>query len=228
MVPSPAFHQEAQQTSKDKARRMTTDFPPNPPSVEKRISTVIGDRLCIKCSFNLSGQPVVRESVYGMAIVRCPECSTIASLQEHPLLGRWAGRFAAALAAIWLLVLISGLFGTGGILFGMSQGSLETGSTRLAEHIAKQHAAWFEKATDAERAGIARMYGGATPQLGVSAYTWVDNTWWKKQDPAAMIAELGGHWRAINPTMVEILFWTAFIAIILKAVWSVFLLHARR
>ena len=37
------------------------------------------------------------------------------------------------------------------------------------------------------------MYGGATPQLGVSAYTWVDNTWWKKQDPAAMIAELGGH-----------------------------------
>jgi hypothetical protein len=120
---------------------MTQDAPSSPTSTartpEVRISTVVGDRLCIKCGFNLSGQPVVRESVYGMAIVRCPECSTIASLQEYPLLGRWARRIAAALAALWLLLLIGGTFATAGIMFGMSQQCLESGGTRLAAHVAR-------------------------------------------------------------------------------------------
>ena len=71
---------------------------------EQRISTLVGDRLCIKCGYNLTGQHVLREPHYEMLIVRCPECATVASMQEYPLLGRWAGRWAALAAGLWFLL----------------------------------------------------------------------------------------------------------------------------
>jgi hypothetical protein len=193
---------------------------------EKRISTVIGDRLCIKCSFNLAGQPVFRENVYGMAIVRCPECSTVASLQEHPLLGRWAGRFAAVLAGIWLLMLIGGIFASGGVLFGMSQGCLQNGSYRLATEISVKHSNWLATASAADSAIVTRMYGGGTIPTGPQS--WIDGVWWKRQDPKQLVAGLGGPFKAIDPSIAEVLFWTAFIALVLGALWSIFLLHTRR
>src|SRR4051812_32614115 len=86
----------------------------------RRGSTVVGDRLCIRCGVNLVGQPIVREPVYGMFLIRCPECSTAASLQEYPLLGRWAGRLAALIAALWLLFVVATLLATTGIIGGLS------------------------------------------------------------------------------------------------------------
>ncbi len=52
---------------------------------DERVSTLVGDRLCIRCGFNLCGQPVLRERHYRMLIARCPECSTVAG-------GRTGGR----------------------------------------------------------------------------------------------------------------------------------------
>lgn len=72
----------------------------------REISAIAGDRTCLGCGFNLTGQPIVREETYNLLIARCPECGTVAPLQEYPALGKWAGRFAAVLAAAVTLVLI--------------------------------------------------------------------------------------------------------------------------
>jgi hypothetical protein len=71
-----------------------------------------GDRLCIGCGYSLVHQPILREPAYGLLIVRCPECGTVAPVQEYPLLGRWASRLAAIGAAAWLVVILAVLAGT--------------------------------------------------------------------------------------------------------------------
>ena len=43
---------------------------------------VTGDRFCTGCNYNLIGQRVVREEHYSLFIVRCPECATVASVQD--------------------------------------------------------------------------------------------------------------------------------------------------
>ena len=63
--------------------------------IEERVSALDGDRLCTNCHYNLIGQPVLREPYYQMFIVRCPECATVAALQEFPPLGRWSHRWAS-------------------------------------------------------------------------------------------------------------------------------------
>lgn len=196
------------------------------PTSEVRISTLVGDRTCIRCHFNLVGQPVVKEPIYGMAIVRCPECSTVASLQEYPLLGRWAGRFAALLAAAWLVVLIGGIFATAGIFFGMSQGNTELGSQRLAQRISERHFEWYNSATEAEKAAFTRSYGGQVAAVG--SHVWIDAAWWSKQDHGSFVKELGGPWRAADWSLSGALFWSVVVAILLGTVWSNFLLNQRR
>ena len=99
---------------------------------EERVSTVVGDRLCAKRGFNLFGQMIVREPRYKLLIVRCPECATVAALQEYPLLGKWANRWATALAALWVLALVASIVGFSGAGFGMTMGSLEQGADRRA------------------------------------------------------------------------------------------------
>ena len=81
---------------------------------EERLSVLVGDRLCTRCGYNLAGQPVLREPHYKLLIVRCPECADVASLQEYPLLGRWVGRWAAIIAAVWILVVIGMFIGSAG------------------------------------------------------------------------------------------------------------------
>ena len=91
------------------------------PAMERAAdSVVLGDRLCIKCSYNLRGQPVMRESEYGLYLVRCPECGTPAAIQEYPLLGRWPGRLRV-LALVGYIGVLVALFGiTSLMIAGMS------------------------------------------------------------------------------------------------------------
>lgn len=78
----------------------------------ERLGVVNTDRPCIRCGFNLHGQPIAREPHYQMVMARCPECGQVASLQEYPALGRWAGRLAGALALLWLAIVLLAGFGT--------------------------------------------------------------------------------------------------------------------
>jgi len=74
---------------------------------------LLGDRLCVACGFNLHGQTIAREPHYGMLSVRCPECSTMASLQEYPVLGAWARRMGMVLALVWAVAMLLLAFFTG-------------------------------------------------------------------------------------------------------------------
>ena len=102
---------------------------------EVRISVVTGDRLCARCAYNLTGQLVTREPHYGLLIVRCPECATVASIQEYPLLGRWANRWGAVLAVVCLIFLLGMWLASSAATFGWTLGTAEGGSRRYGDYL---------------------------------------------------------------------------------------------
>ena len=106
---------------------------------EQRISTLVGDRLCVSCGYNLIGQSVLREPHYQLLIVRCPECGTVAALQEYPLLGRWANRWAALLAALWMAVMIAIVMGGGLVMYGFSMGTAHEASQTYSNFISQKY-----------------------------------------------------------------------------------------
>jgi hypothetical protein len=193
---------------------------------EVRISTVVGDRLCIRCGFNLCGQTVLREPHYSMLIVRCPECSTVAALQEYPALGPWAARWAAVLAALWMVVLLALLAGCSLGMFGFILLNAETLNERYAAHISLRHQEWARALPDAQ-ARLGSNYQWLFDQE-VGAGAWVDGKWWKEQDAAALLAEVGGPIGGLNPRAVWYWPWLGLTGLATGAVWSVVLLGAPR
>lgn len=97
----------------------------NPDTPETNNSVLTGDRLCIHCGYNLIGLTITREPHYGLFITRCPECGTVASLQEYPLLGRWAKRWGMLFAALWFVVVLALWAGSSGLIMGMCMGTGE-------------------------------------------------------------------------------------------------------
>ncbi len=161
---------------------------------DERVSTLVGDRVCVGCGFNLCGQPVLRERHYRMLIARCPECSTVAALQEYPLLGRWANRWAALAAALWLMVLVGALFASAGVLFGMSLGAGFGASQGFAEHIGRTQKVWYDAQPEAQKKAYPQW---VQDQLASGAYGnafWVEPTWWDGLDRRALFRDAGG-WR---------------------------------
>jgi hypothetical protein len=109
------------------------------PPIERRLGLVTGDRLCVECGYNLVNQPILREPHYDLVIVRCPECGAVASVQEYPLLGRWAARWGALLATLWLIFLVAAWPGTSGVLLGWSVGAAEEASWPYARVLRRLH-----------------------------------------------------------------------------------------
>ncbi|MEM7227696.1 MAG: hypothetical protein AAF432_02670 [Planctomycetota bacterium] len=110
-----------------------SDAPPTLPSSaesarEERVSSLVGDRFCTDCGYNLMGQPVLREPHYNMLIVRCPECGTIAAPQEYPLAGRWTNRFVSA-GAVLLLLFSVAFFGATNLLMLGPPAGFASGAT---------------------------------------------------------------------------------------------------
>ncbi|RMH29311.1 MAG: hypothetical protein D6693_02145 [Planctomycetota bacterium] len=186
----------------------------------RRVSTIVGDRLCVGCGFNLTGQPIVKEPTYGLLIARCPECGVVAALQEYPLLGKWANRWASLAAALWLLVLLGGAFGFGMMVFGLSMATVEVGSDHFADAIVL--ASPVSASSGASNAG-----GG----FGGNINRWnsiIELSWWRAQNPWAILEQAGGFRRRVASDVVG--FWMGlFIAGSVAGVaGSVALLHARR
>jgi hypothetical protein len=193
--------------------------PPNGESgVEVRISTVVGDRLCVGCGFNLYGQPILREPRYQMHIVRCPECARIAALQEYPTLGKWAARWAALLAGVWFLVAAAWLFGSAGAIFGFSVSAVEDAADPLAQVIGEAHRAWQAS------------QGPVQSQNFWGAWNWqpLDKDWWSAQDIRALYKDSGGLAGAFGAGVLA--FWLgSWLALVpLGAFGSVLFLHVRR
>lgn len=185
---------------------------------EQRVSQLEGDRACIRCGFNLSGQSVIREDKYGLLIVRCPECGTAASMQEYPLLGRWAGKLMFALVGAWLIVLCV-MFTLNVVLVSVT--TYETGQAMLsplARHI-----------EDVYRKGQESLAGPANP---TNYYAYNGNgfakEWWDQQDRAAFFREAGGWSGAVAWVDAIPLAFLSPLLFGFGAGWSVALAGARR
>jgi hypothetical protein len=118
---------------------------------EERVGTIQGDRICVGCAFNLVGQPILREGRYGLLIARCPECGSVAAMQEYPVLGRWANRWAALLAAGWLMAMLTLLLAPGGALFGGLMGIAGSASGGLSAEIGDRY---MDHVVERLRAGV--------------------------------------------------------------------------
>lgn len=151
------------------------------------VSTIMGDRLCVRCAYNLRGQPVIKEEHYGLYIARCPECGTPAAVQEYPMLGRWPGRIRVFAALAYALTVLGSLLMVLLLLSAMSEGLKETAAEPLAIEIAAQ---WAEHINIEEAAGRAPFAGRATaPSQRAADGTFVanrwyaiDSSWWRSQN----------------------------------------------
>lgn len=157
-----------------------------PARSEQRVSTLVGDRLCIKCGYNLIGQQVVREPHYSILIVRCPECGTVASLQEYPLLGRWANRWAVLLAAIWFLVMLLLVLGGGAAIFGFSNGTAFASASIYSQFLATKY--------QEHQQNLAKAAGTATPLYSIQEMT----AWRDAQDFDRLFQQAGGWKHAVD------------------------------
>jgi hypothetical protein len=154
------------------------DRVPAAPMEEARICELVGDRACAKCSFNLSGQSVVREPHYGMLMVRCPECGTPAALQEYPLLGRWANRFGYLMAGAWLAIMITIVSLAALAIWGMSEEMTQQLATPYTQHVQK---VWTE-----------HVNGSGPPNPYAYTNYQQNQQWWDALDKRQLFADAGG------------------------------------
>ncbi len=194
---------------------------PEQPANDERVATVVGDRLCAGCGFNLTGQTIVRERHYRMLMVRCPECSAVAALQEYPLLGRWANRWATLLAAAWFVALLLALAGSAAVNFGMANGVTLAALTDYNSVVMERHYEWVEQ--DETRKARVAQFG-----FGGRSSPWIDEAWWKAQDKPALLRQAGGLASLVNKDVVWIQGWAIVLAAVIGVFWSVALLHARK
>ena len=112
-----------------------TDHPDEGPR-PSQLGVIATDRPCASCGFNLHGQVIEREPHYRLVVARCPECGTVAALQEYPSLGRWARRWSMLLAAAWVVVLLLLTLPTAGLIGGPAASSMRgiayAAGTRIA------------------------------------------------------------------------------------------------
>jgi len=193
------------------------------PIGEQRVSVLLGDRLCVTCGFNLHGQTIVREPHYGMLAVRCPECSTLASLQEYPVLGRWAARIGLLLALAWLFVVLLLSFLTGLTFYGASEAIAAQATRPAARQLGEAFRAYA--LAHQEPAGSGTVYAqdmSWTITNEEPAYIWIEPGWLGGQDIDALTRGGRINWRALAAATPLALAGAAW-----GVVWSVVLLHRR-
>ncbi len=186
---------------------------------EQRVSVLVGDRLCINCGYNLTGQAVLREPHYQMLIVRCPECATIASMQEYPLLGRWANRWAGVAAALWLGFLLIMWVGSGAAMFGVAMWAEQLAPLKYADQLQLQWQQW-----------AANQMPSTAPvrRMGISGSTTDFSSWWALQDPAAKLSAAGGPLAAMDWKLMLLGSPWLMVPLIFGVFWAVALMNRKR
>ncbi len=191
---------------------------------------ITGDRLCTSCGYNLIGQAIIREPHYELLIARCPECGTCAAVQEYPLLGRWAHRWAMALAALWMLFIVSAFVGTSGMLMGLGLGASEVAAEPYSYFIQN---VFSEVERQAGRQAAGAGSNSNLPQgtiiiqgpSGAQQITTVGGLlggagfqkWWATQDHASLLRQAGG-WRS-GLTAPTIAIWCFSVLAMLAVGW---------
>jgi hypothetical protein len=183
---------------------------------EERVSVMYGDRQCTKCHYNLMGQPVLKEPHYGLFIVRCPECATVASMQEYPQLGRWANRWAVVLSLLWVGVMLAISAGAFPAMIGSTMAFSEEVSDNFKDQVEDDWLAWYEETTGA-------------PPTTVS--------WWRPDRFDEYVAagrlptlwaDSGGFWPAVKTPELLLYIVPLSIAFVYGSLMGVALIHRRR
>jgi hypothetical protein len=209
---------------------------------EERIATVTADRLCTTCGYNLAGQMVLLEPHYRLLIVRCPECGTVASVQEYPLLGRWANRWGAVLAALYFIVLLGLWPASSAAIMGLALGTAEDAAYRYSRYLSNLQQAAAHAAQPPQSPANAPSPAPTTPPLPPGAINAQTITriisglttgndfedWWARQDPQALFAQAGGWRGAVDWRALSIWIPAALVALVIGWFWSVALLQFRR
>lgn len=193
------------------------------------IGELTGDRTCVSCGFNLAGQQIVREPWYGLALVRCPECSTAAALNEYPSLGRWYGRLAFLSAALYLFVLFGMYLATCGIVGGIATAINDDHIRAAARIIAQDHKKQYDAAVLAAAAGTGPTPPAIPGQLTGWEYDMISLAWWETADRSRALsavsvtnlASSGGGWYLQLSAF-------SLVAAAAGVVWSVGLCGVRR
>lgn len=188
-------------------------------ATESMVSILDGDRACLGCGYNLSGQPILREPHYDLLVVRCPECGKVAGIEEYPLLGRAAGRLAAAGLAIWILLCVGFTAATAGALFGMTLALSEEILWPLTEELQRDFQSW-----SAEHVSAQNVYALPRPEQRAAVDTWLEAC----GGIDGFVNARGGWLAAIDPWAS--LFWVPMgaISFAVGAAWSVLLLGCSR
>ncbi|GJM19145.1 MAG: hypothetical protein DHS20C14_13580 [Phycisphaeraceae bacterium] len=201
-----------------------TDLPatPEPAAV---LSTIVGDRACASCGFNLYGQPIAREEHYNLIVARCPECGTVAALQEYPALGKWSRRWSAVLAALWLALLLLVFAGTTMMTVGLSIVSVEIASEPAGNVLTAEYNHWVES-LDEERSKL------VTPSIyyGTTTYSQWDSPdpgWAYTDDPRALLDAHGGLWASADRSVTWLWVVMSAVAVPFAIFWSLALLHQK-
>jgi hypothetical protein len=195
---------------------------------DERLGTLAGDRVCTGCGYSLAGQLIVREPHYRLVIVRCPECGTVAGVQEYPLLGRWAQRWGLVLAGLWLVVIVAAWPATSGIMTGFSTLAVDVGTRTYFTIIDQRSTA--EMTAAAQAAAATSTAPPPSPPLVIAGIgrrpIGLDfELWWAQQDPAALLAAAGGLRGAIDWRAAWTLLPALIILFLIGAFWSIALLH---
>jgi len=212
----------------------SADQAPVETAAERRIdraTVVTGDRVCTRCGYNLIGQGVAREPHYDLLIVRCPECATVASVQEYPLLGRWAHRWGVILAVLWCIFLTAMVPATAGTIFGWSMACVDEGVRDYSSHLRqleRDGTAPPAAASPATVAPIITTPGSRTVIIQNSMWSTGFSQWWSTQDPDALLAAAGGWRRAVDWEALWTWIPATIFAFVFGWFWSIALLHLRR
>ncbi|MCA9303576.1 MAG: hypothetical protein KC996_05590 [Phycisphaerales bacterium] len=176
-------------------------------------STVSTDRPCASCGFNLFGQILQREPVYKLVVARCPECGTIASLQEYPAMTGWVNRWKLLLASVWIVILLGVLVGNFGAATGLNYALVDVASENYADLLGIR----YDEFTG----------GKANPNRYSGRWTNVDLVWARDNAPR-ILDEMGGVLHGTNRAFLWGWTGTAVVMFLFGVFWSTTLLGARR
>ncbi|MBL1217835.1 MAG: hypothetical protein D8M59_10105 [Planctomycetes bacterium] len=169
------------------------------PGTKQRVAFVTGDRICSMCGFNLYGQPINRESHYNMLAVRCPECGTMAAIQEYPVLGKWGARWGRLIAAIWLITILVWVSIVGTTIADYCRDAsfyaVEPVSRQVALSFSEYYRSHRSEFTSRLSEEYERQYGSPNDIREGSLGFFVDPQWWEQQADQTAIVAAAGTWR---------------------------------
>ena len=185
------------------------------------------DRACAGCGFNLYGQSVTKEAHYGLAIARCPECGTVAALQQYPAMTHWVNRFRLILGAIYIFLLLSVFAGSTIGISAFAFAGSRLASENLASFLMDDLNTWIA-AKEAAQAETQPLNGLPVPANTVRRYTSNLTPEYMAFGLHDALERYGSYWGTMNREWIVLMVPACVACAALGMFWSVALLGATR